>query len=281
MKKIIFTVIGIAIVLSSVWIWSNTELIRDTVQHYAENGEFLTLEARYSAEQIMQAQKELLLQNEKYSYRDPSLCFYPYLLMEVKYTGPAQKTKEGVILWSMVDGEMVIDTFNWDKTHGFEDALNAQASEEDFHLMQILARYRGSLTKPRLAKELQVDPEMLDLIVASSTRKHLVIERGAEVQLHFQNPRIDVDPSTRINQWLVSKPYSHAQQASKRYSRSQIEKTAKAAFGKDFTVRNSREVFLPVYKLEVLNPDESILTTYWNALNGKPLDETRYLSQGQ
>jgi hypothetical protein len=55
----------------------------------------------------------------------------------------------------------------------------------------------------------------------------------------------------------------------KRYSKSDIEKNAKAVFGADFTIRNSKEVFLPVYSIEVLNPDGSVLTTYWNALSGQ------------
>jgi hypothetical protein len=251
------------------------------MQTYAENGEFLTLEERYTAEQIMQSQKELLLQNERYSYQEPTLRFYPYLLMEVKYTGPNYKTREGVILWSLVDGEMVLDTHTWDKSHGFQDAINAQATEDDFRLMNTLARFRGTLPRSKLARELNVDEENLNRMIKNGAKKFLVIERGNEVQLHFQNPRLNVAPSTKINQWLVTKPYSHTQAVAKLYTKSQIERVAKACFGSDFTVRGSREVFLPVYRLEVLNPDQSLLTTYWNALNGKPLDETHYLSQGQ
>ena len=59
-------------------------------------------------------------------------------------------------------------------------------------------------------------------------------------------------------------------------SSSQIQKIAKAAFGDDFTVRNTTEVYLPVYSIEVLNPDGSTFTTYWNALTGDRMTSRPY-----
>ncbi len=67
---------------------------------------------------------------------------------------------------------------------------------------------------------------------------------------------------------MVSKPYNYAQRIAKKYSSSQIERIAKVAFGADFTIRGIKEVYLPVYQLEVQNPDGSIMTSFWNALTG-------------
>lgn len=269
---------ALAILVLGTWaLWTYNPTFQDIVQTYVENGEFLTLEARYAAEQIMESHKGELLPDAQYTFKEPALKFYPYLLMEVKYTQQNGKTREGVILWSMVDGEMVLDTDTWEKTHGFEDTINANASRSDFVLINTLAKYRGSLPLSRLQKELNVDQTELDNILESARQKYLIIVKGSEVALHFQNPNFNVLPQTRINQWLVTKPYNHAQRVSKRYSQRQIEKIAKAAFGHDFTVRNAKEVFLPVYSIEVQNPDGSILTSYWNALNGQRVD-TKYLS---
>ena len=189
--------------------------------------------------------------------------------MEVKYIQPDKKTREGVVLWSMVDGEMVLNTDTWEKTHGFEDAINADASRTDYKLMNVLAKNKGSVSIDELQKELNVEPDTLEPWVESAVEKHLVILKGNQLHLHFQNPKILVTPQTKINQWLVTKPYNHAQRIAKQYSQSQIEKNARAAFGTDFTIRNSQEVFLPVYSIEVLNPDGSVMTSYWNALNGQ------------
>lgn len=257
--------------------WANNTTFRDIIQNYVENGEFLTLEARFSADQIMENHREELLPDTQYSFLQPILKFYPYLFLEVKYTQPDGRTREGVILWSMVDGEMVVDTDTWEKTHGFEDAINANASRSDFILINTLAKYRGTFPIARLQKELNIDQSEMDNMIESARKKYLIIVKGGEIALHFQNPNFDVPPQTRINQWLVTKPYDHALRIPKRYSQWQIEKIAKAAFGHDFTIRNAKEVFLPIYSIEVQNPDGSVLTSYWNALNGQRVD-TKYLT---
>jgi len=255
-------------------LWNQNPQFREIIQSYVENGEFLTLEARYSAEQIMKTHQEELIPSPQYTYQDPTLKFYPYLLMEVKYTEANRKTREGIILWGMVDGEMVIDTETWEKTHGFEDTINARANRTDFIFINTLSKYRGSLTLPRLQRELGWEDKEFKEAIERARQKYLIIVNGNEVGLHFQNPNFNVPPHTKINQWLVTKPYHHAQRMDKRYSKRQIERTVKAAFGHDFTVRHSKEVFLPVYSIEVLNPDGSTLTTFWNALNGKRVDTT-------
>lgn len=260
------------LVIGSWVLWVNNTTFRDTIRSYVENGEFLTLEARYTPEQIMETHEAELLPNNQYTFQDPSLKFYPYLLMEVKYTQPNNRTREGVILWSMVDGEMVIDTDTWEKSHGFEDAINAKATRSDFILINTLAKYRGVLPISRLQKELNVDDQELERMIESARQKYLVILKGHEIALHFQNPNFNIPPQTRITQWLVTKPYNHAQRIKKRYTQNQIEKSVKAAYGPDFSIRQSREVFLPVYSIEVLNPDNSVLTSYWNALNGQRMD---------
>lgn len=272
------SLMGIVVfVVGVVILWQSNSSFREMVQSYVENGEFLTLEARFSADQIMDSNRHDLVPDEQYSFQEPSLKFYPYLLMEVKFTQANGRTREGVILWSMVDGEMVIDTNNWEKTHGFEDTINAKASRSDFMLINVLAKYRGSLPIGRLQKELNVSQEQFEKMLESARQKYLVVVKGSEVALHFQNANFNVAPQTRINQWLVTKPYNHVQRVPKRYTQGQIERISKAAFGHDFNIRNSRVVFLPVYSIEVLNPDGSVLTSYWNALNGHRID-TKYLT---
>lgn len=250
------------------WIYNHTSL-GDVIQAYVENGEFLTLEARYSAEHLMQTQRAALLAGEKYVFQEPSLKFYPYLFMEVKYPQFNGKTKEGVILWSMVDGEMVLDTATWQQTHGFEDAINARANQSDFQILNTLAENQGNLGVTKLQLLLNVDDSTMKKMLESVLSKHLVVMRGNEVSLHFQNPQFHVTPNTKINQSLATKPYNYEQRVSKRYTQKQIESIAKAAFGKDFAVRNSKVVFLPIYRIDVLNPDGSWTTNFLNATTGQ------------
>lgn len=255
--------------MGGLWLWHHNDPFRNFVAEYIDNGEFLTLEARYTPEQIMEAHRNELIVDNQHTFDEPSLKFHPYLLLEVKYSTPDRKSREGVILWSMVDGEMVLNTETWDKTHGFEDTIRANASRNDFKILNILAKNNGIATKDQVQKELHLDPDVFEPWIDSAKQKHLIIQKGNVLQLHFENPKILVTPQTKINQWLVTKPYNHAQRVSAKYSQNQIEKNSQAAFGSDFTIRNMNIVFLPVYGIDVLNPDGSILTTFWNALNGK------------
>jgi hypothetical protein len=276
MRKYTFLVLFALIAAGGWYLFQNQDQIEDFITQHVDSGEFMTLEARYTADQIMAAHKKDLLTDSQKTFKDAELKFYPFLLMEVKYTDNA-KPKEGVLLWGMLDGEMVINTETWEKTHGFEDAINAKATRNEFKVINALAKNKGHLSRDALLQELHLEGDIVDPWIDSSIQKHLVVRKGNELYLHLQNPKLAVSPNTKINQWLVTKPYNNVQRVSKKYSRSQIEKIAKAAFA-DLSIRNASEVSLPVYSIQVLNPDGSILTSYWNALNGERINP-KYLAE--
>ncbi len=269
MRLVITCLVAGCVLLSGWYTWNYNSQFRNFIAEYVDNGEFLTLEARFTPQQIMDTHQQELLVDEHRTFQEPELKFHPYLLLEVKYSSPEKKTKEGVVLWSLLDGEMVINTESWEKTHGFQDAIRAQATRNEFKILNSLAKANGTMTKEQLRKELHLETEVFNPWLDSARQKHLITVKGDTVQLHFQNPKLLVTPHTKINQWLVSKPYNHAQRVKPNFSQSDIEAISLAAFGSEFTIRNATEVFLPIYSIEVLNPDGSIMTSFWNALNGK------------
>lgn len=270
MPRLLVVIVIAAAIGGSWWLWNNHHQFRDTIEHYVENGEFMTLEARYTADAIMDSHRKELLVDDQYTFQEPTLKFYPYLLIQAKYVQSDKKTREGAVLWSLTDGEMVLDTETWEKTHGFEDAINAGATRNDFKIMHALAK-NGTLTRTQLQNELHLEADIFSPWIESAADKHLIIVSGDEVQLHLQNPKILVIPQTKIKQAFVTKPNSRTQRTDKQYSRNQIEKIVQAAFGPTFTIRKMTEVFLPVYSISVLNPDGSVLTSNWNALTGQQI----------
>jgi hypothetical protein len=278
MRRIIFIITAASALGVGWWLYNNHEHALGIVQQYVENGEFVTLEARYSPEQIMEAHRGELLVSAQHTFGDYGLKFHPYLMMEVKYAQPDKKPREGVLFWSLVDGEMVLNADTWEKTHGFEDAITANASRTDFKLMNALAKNKGTASFDQLQKELRVEKETLQSWIHSAIGKHLIIQTGNGLQLHFQDPKILVQPETTVSQWLVAKPYDNAQRIGRKYSNTQIRKVTTSAFGDDFKIRTMTEVFLPVYSIEVHNPDGSVRTSYWNALNGQKI-QPKYLTR--
>lgn len=266
------TLLLLALVGGGTYLWFTDSPIKEAFNQYVENGEILTFEAKYSPEQIVENNRKFLLSDKERTHKSTTLKYTPYLLMDVKYVQADKKTREGVVLWGMVDGEMVLNSDTWERTHGFEDAINAGAGVNDFKIINILAKNKGPMSKDDIRRELQLDSDVVDPWIDSARQKHLIVQKGNDVQLHFEEPRIPSVPQTKFKQWIVSKPYSYGQRVGKKYSKNQIEKTSKAAFGQDFTIRGAKEVYLPVYSIEIQHPDGSVMTSFWNAITGERIN---------
>lgn len=256
--------------------WQSDEFAnwKERILQYVDNKDIVTLEARFLPEQIIEAHRKELL--EKKSLQNTTVKYYPYLLLDVKYPENG-KTREGVLLWGLTDGEIVLNTETWETTHGFRDCLECQANRTDFKILQALARKFGSSSTTELQKELKIEKEPFDTWVKNAKQKGLIIQKGDALQLHFENPKILVTPQTKFKNHLVSKPLNEAQKVPRQYSAHQIQELAQAAFGSDLKVRSQQELFLPVYSLEILNPDGSLQISEWNALTGQRI-VPRYLT---
>lgn len=269
MRKVIAILFVVALGAGALWYWDDAVDLKQTAVSYIENGDILTLEAKYTPESIMDANRDELLGKGGRTYLEPVLKFFPYLLMEVKYLQDG-KSKEGVMLWGLGDGEMVLNTETWEITHGLQDCINVNACASDFKIIHALVKRRGSMTKEELQQALNLEQEVIDPWIESARQKHLIVQKGNLLQLHFENPNVPIIPQTKLKQSLVAKGISRDQRMQSRYSKSKVMKTAQAAFGHDFTIRTEREVFLPIYTIEVQNPDGSIRRSDWNALTGQP-----------
>lgn len=277
MRIVLIFLCGLAAVLSGVILWHKFPHMRAKAEDLLTSGTFQTLEVRYSAETIMETHRRELLKDNEHVYLEPSLKFYPYLLMEVKYNRTFDRTGEGVILWGLVDGEMVINASTWEKTHGFRDCIASNATRQEFKIINALASRGGAWDREGISKFLNVENHVLDEWAEACRKKSLIVQNGNSYRLHLQGPRLQVIPETRLDLNLVTKRTKSVDRARKRFRSAQVEQIARAAFGPDFAIRKTTEIFLPVYSITVQNPDGSQMTSYWNALNGKRLSQPYYL----
>ncbi len=257
------------------WLYTSSPEVRSVINNVLPQQSFHTLEARFSAKQLMEKNKSLL-KNGAYSFEEPKLYYFPYALLEVKYSKGLSQTREGLMLWSLEDGELVLNTTSWETTHGFQDCLNAKADRVDFKLLKVLAKRGGLADRKLLKEELKYDDEQLDSVVESCRRKKLIVQKGNDYRLHFHSPKLAATPETKIEHWLVTKPHAEAEQTAARYSPAQMQRLAQEAFDEDFTVRSCMEIYLPVWQLTVRNPDSSQHITYWNAMNAKELKVSHF-----
>jgi len=233
------------------------------------SSELTTLEIRYTPRQIMESHREELLKSGRHKYLETETKFYPYLLLEVKYSVSPKKTEESLILWDLSDGEMVLNTKGWEKTHGFGDCIAARTTRKEFTILRILAKKGGACEREDILRALHMENETLNALIEGLKRKQLLVASGNRYRLHLQNPNLKVTPITEMHERLVTKTGKNTTKVSKRFSLSQVERLAKAAFGDEFAIRHTTDVYLPVHSIVVQNPDGSLHTSLWNALNGK------------
>ncbi|MDP1608230.1 MAG: hypothetical protein Q8L98_02815 [Chlamydiales bacterium] len=277
MRNVILIFLCLFSVVGGFWAWNSVPAFRNRVEDLITSGTFQTLEARYSAEQIMEVHRKELLKDAQHVFLSPVLKFVPYLLMEVKYSRAQDKTAEGMMLWGLLDGEMVINTSTWEKTHGFTDCLASNATRQEFKIINALASKGGAWDRDGLSHFLNIENHILDNWIDGCRKKSLIVQKGNTYRLHLQNPKLQVIPETKLEQWLVKKSSKNVVRVKRRYRPAQIENIAKAAFGNDFAIRKTTEVFLPIYSIVVQNPDGSQMTTYWNALNGKQMAQPTFI----
>ncbi len=259
------------------WLNNTQPELKHQAIEMINTGTFHTLEARFTAGQIMEKERMTLLKDNEHRYSEPNLRFHPYLLMEVKYTTLNQQTEEGIILWDLIDGEMVLDTKSWSKTHGFADCINAGADKYEYKILATIARNGGKADRQSLMNSLNIETHLFETWIDRARKKKLIVQHGNDYRIHLQNPVVNVRPSTTIGDPLVTKSCKHSERISRRYSPSQIKKAAEAAFGTDFAIRSAQDVFLPIYSVTVQNPDGSLHTTHWNALNGKRINHSNLI----
>lgn len=253
------------------WLDKNHPELTHKVKEWVHTGSLPTIEPRYSPHQIMEKQQLSVSTGSEYNYNEFLLVYHPYLLMEVKYTTQEFETEEKVILWDLLDGEMVIDTKSWEKTHGFADCINAGADRREYQLLMAIARNGGTADRQTLMASLNLDPHLSEGWIDRACQKNLLVKQGNLYRIHLSQPLLSVPPSTSIQTPLVTKSSKLRTRIPKRFTSSQIKRAANAAFGTNFAIRHTHEVYLPVYLFTVQNQDGTLQTTHWNGLNGEKI----------
>ena len=249
-------------------------LHRDEVEHLlpTSNREETvdTFETAVSPEELLAAHSQTLLPTKQHTFGSSTLHLAPHLLLQMKYSPDGRTTIATSMLWDMIDGELVLDTNSFDHTQGFADCITSQANADDFHILHLLTK-KGALSKDQLAQELGTDSDVVCDRVDALRKRHLVIVANDIVRVHVESPLLKVDPLTTITRPFVQRKIIHKEELQATYTKGENEKLVKAAFGQDVAIRSSRIIFVPIYEIQVLNPDSSVRRTFWNAISGKEL----------
>lgn len=236
------------------------------------------IEAKFTPEQIIEMNRKSLFRIQKYQYLPPVTKLYPFLLLDVKYNLSSTKTQEDLILWDLIDGEMIINTKDWKKTHGFSDCIRENSSGLEVQILLTLAKHKGSLHSDSLLQLLHWDKTTFKAWIESCRRKSLVTQHDNIVRIHMQDPILSIPPKTIFHENLITTiDDSGLPRISSRFSPFQIKRLASMVFEEGFSIRNVKPIFLPIYIITIQNADNSLQTTYWNAFTGKQIIQHTFI----
>lgn len=259
------------------WMTDKNPDLRQKAEELLDFRTTTALETRFDAAQVMEAHQKKLLKEKGSRFLEPTLKFFPHLLLEVKYCDSKKRTKEGLILWDLTDGEMVLNTKTWEKTHGFADCILSHANTHEIKLLNIIAKQGGTCETPTLLKKTNIALPVLEILLRSCQKKNLITSIGPnKYRLHLEDPNLIVNPETKLHEQLTTHPHKRVERATKHFSRSQVERLIKIAFGENFSIRTTTELYLPVHRIVIQKADGSTRTAHFNALTGKELPPSSF-----
>ena len=253
------------------WISESHPEVKERIFQMLPARSFPTLEPRFTAQKITEQQLRLL-RNQSQPFEISSTIYHPFVLMEVKFTRPNQTTGEGSMLWDLVDGEMVLNTGTWEKSHGFADCIQMRADAHELKVLNVIAHHGNSLLRERLFQDPKLEKAMLDAWLNRLIKKRLIVYYQGMYRIHLEAPNMPFSPASHLTFPLVTKSLKHLDRLERKFSTPQIVRLAKSAFGNDFAIRNTQEVYIPIYVLNTQETDGSKQTSYWNALTGTRLN---------
>lgn len=263
--KLLSTIITLGILGYGLW-WVDDHYphLKTIAMEKIGTSNVLALEAKITPQKLLADQKGSLTKSNKATCHTPELRYAPYLLLEVKYSKNSKETAESIMLWDLTDGEMILNTKTWEKTHGYGDCIEAHATPNDFQIINVLAQNGGSADHKKLKSEIT------DQTIDTALRKKLIVQTDSGYRLHMKNPGFTADPKTNVTNPIVALSAKSGERLPKRYSLQQVKKNVEAAFVNDFVIKKATEIYVPFYAITVEESDNSLHTTFWNALTGKP-----------
>ncbi|WP_108623957.1 hypothetical protein [Candidatus Similichlamydia epinepheli] len=198
----------------------------------------------------------------------------PYIELKVKYSPKPLTTEEKMALWSLHNGEMVVSTKTWQKTHGLGDCLRGKVGVEEMRLLKELVRKRRPTSLDQLIKQTHTPEEMkqASLIVDRCLEKGLLIKKNSLLQIHIKQPKWPNKPFTDTNRSLSYAPCDNFLAFRAQFSDKEIARLMEVLFeDQQLKVQSYRMIFVPIYLMMFEQKGER-KTIYLNGLTGSVYD---------
>lgn len=270
--RIISTLITVAtLAYGYMWFSKNYPSVTDGTLTYISGKEQVGIRPVYTPEQVLDRHANALTRNGGIIAGDVEIVYIPVLLMNVKYADTFYTTGEGVLLFDLMDGEMVLNMNTYEKTHGLADCLRSKASKHECKVVSLMAKKGGQLGRESIRRGLRVDADLVDEWVDNCRQKKLIVPSGNGYRLHMQNPKLPNCPVTYVDNPLTTFRSKRFTGKKAHFEKTHIPELCSAFFGTDFGIKNDEVAYLPIYRINVEGLDKHITTLYFNSISGKPI----------
>lgn len=270
--RIISTLITVAtLAYGYMWFSKNYPTITDGTLSFVSGQELTGIRPIYTPEQVLDRHATNLTRHGGVISGDPDILYVPVLLLNVKYADTFYTTGEGVLLFDLLDGEMILNINTLEKTHGLADCLRAQASKHECKVISLMAKKGGQLGRESIKRGLRVDMDLVDEWVDNCRQKKLIVPSGNGYRLHMQNPRLPNSPVTYVDNPLTTFRSKRFSGRKPQFDTAHIPSLCTAFFGSDFGIKTQEIAYLPIYRINVEGLDKDITTLYFNSISGKPI----------
>ncbi len=253
------------------WLGKHHPEVTQSVFSMVQGNENLALQPIYTPDQVIEKNSRLLTKGRSVLQGDPHITYVPLLRMDVKYADTSYTTGEGTLLWDLADGEMILDTSSWQKTHGLADCIRADASKQECKVLALVAKKGGMLGREGIKKGLRVDADLVDQWLDSCRQKKLLVPSGNGYRLHMHDPRFPTTPISLLDVPLTTYTAKKAKTAAQRFAPDDVTEFVVALFGSDFAIQSAEVVLLPVYSVTRETADGRLSTHFFNSLSGREI----------
>lgn len=199
--------------------------------------------------------------------------YKPLLILTIKYADTAYTTGEGTLLWDLTDGEIILNTNTWEKSHGLGDCIRMGATKQDCKVVLAMARKGGQLPRESLRRALRIDADLLDQWIEQCRQKKLLVPSGNGYRLHMQNPKMPKRPITIMDETIATFTTKKVSLPQVNFDEEAISDFATAYFGSDFAIQKAEVALLPIYVFTSESSSGRLQTNRVNAVTGNTLSD--------
>lgn len=227
----------------------------------------LTFQAAYTPEGVVKTQSRHALQMSRDSQWSSKILLVPHLLVKVKKRDNQGRHSQTQVLWDMVKGELVTSLRDWHTSEIFYDLLQKKLDEQEVKLLKSISLFKEPVSLKELKQVYSFDETTLQLALESALKKKILVFQKGSYHSYFQG--LSLEPFFIEGKFPRQHYLGKGTVLSAKFSEEEILKLLGSLLDAQHLVSGAKQVFLPIYQIEIKDEKRSPQLFYFNAITGE------------